>query len=450
MIDLSKRKLHNLISNKKFSEILTGSFWALGARVISTGLAMVTTIIVARIYGADVLGIVAMINSFLTLATIFTVLGTNTAILRLIPEHITKYSVSSAFKVYRKTQFFVAGISIVSGGILFVASPLITTNFFSKPHLSSFFSLAAVFIVFKSLVLLNTQAVRGVKLIKTFAFMQVLPALTNLLVLTFITLFFFYKNNPVHALLTSLLVTAVVGIVMMECQFKKRMHPSDVIQDMPLKEILTLSWPMLMTATIQFVIGQTGVIMLGIYRPDAEVGYYAVAVRLATLTTFVLQAINSIAAPKYSELFHAGQMKELFYVARQSSRLIFWMTTPILIFLLTMGKAVLNGFFGHDFIVAYMALIFLVVGQFVNAVSGSTGLFMNMTGHERPLRNIILGAATINVISNLLLIPRYGINGASFSAMISLTFWNVYTLIYIKSKLGQLIGYIPFLMNGRK
>jgi hypothetical protein len=40
------RKYTNLISDTRFSEILTGSIWALGARVISTALAMVTSIII--------------------------------------------------------------------------------------------------------------------------------------------------------------------------------------------------------------------------------------------------------------------------------------------------------------------------------------------------------------------------------------------------------------------
>ncbi len=44
------------------------------------------------------MGIVAVLNSFLMLATIFTVLGTNTSILRLIPECLAKYSPAAAFK----------------------------------------------------------------------------------------------------------------------------------------------------------------------------------------------------------------------------------------------------------------------------------------------------------------------------------------------------------------
>lgn len=439
------RKLHNLIADKKFSEILTGSSWALSANVVAASLSMVTSIIVARVYGAEVMGIVAVLTSFLQLATIFTVLGTNTSILRLIPEHLAKYSPASAFQVYRKTQYFVAGVSVVTGTLLFFAAGFIAATVFSKPHLKFYFSLAAMFIVFMSLMQLNTQAVRGLRLIRWFAFMRILPSLCTLLILIPITIFFYHQENPIYATLSSMVVTALVGGWIMDRAFKKKTGPNDIVHPMPVKEILAISLPMLMTATMTFVIGQTGVIMLGVFRPEAEVGYYSVAVRMATLTTFVLSAINSMAAPKFSELFQSDKMEELFYVAKKSSKLIFWTTIPILLFMILLGKPLLSLLFGAGFTVAYWAMFFLVLGQFVNSISGSTGYFMNMTGHQIVFRNVMFVAALMNVILNLVFIPKLGISGAALAGMASMIFWNVCLLVYIKKKYGRTIGYLPLI-----
>ncbi len=119
MIQFIKKKYHNLVSDTRFSEILTGSVWALSARVIGTVLGLAFSVIVARFYGAGVVGILAVINSFLMLATLFTVLGKPTSILRLIPEHLVKYSPTSAFKVYHKTQYMVIGISLIMATLFF-------------------------------------------------------------------------------------------------------------------------------------------------------------------------------------------------------------------------------------------------------------------------------------------------------------------------------------------
>ena len=415
----------------------------MGARIIATGLGLATTIIIARAYSAEVLGIVAVINSFLMLATIFTVLGTNTSILRLIPEHLTKYSPSSAFRVYRKTQYLVLGTSLVTGGLLFFGSGFIAETIFSKPHFQPYFVLAAVFIIFKSLMLLNQQAVRGLRMIKVFALMHLLPQLFKLLILVPLTIFIFHQDNPIYALMASFALTALVGAWIMNRAFKQKSGPKDSLHPMPMRDILSLSLPMLMTATMTFVIGQTGVLMLGIFRPEAEVGYYAVAVKLATLTAFILNAVNSMAGPKFSELFHSGKMDELFYVAKKSAKLIFWTTTPILLAFILLGKPILHFIFGPEFAVAYLPLVLLVLGQFVHSISGATGLFMNMTGHQNTFRNIVFVAALSNVALNLLLTPEYGIYGAAIAAMISLAGWNIATLAYIKLKFGRTTGYFP-------
>jgi len=443
VIDILKRKYINLISDKKFSEILTGSAWALSARLLATGLGLISSIIIARFYGADVMGIVAVINSFLMLATIFTVLGTNTSILRVIPEHLVKYSPTSAFRVYRNILRMVIVVSLVTGTLFFFGSDLIASKVFSKPYLSFYFALASVFVVFKSLMLLNTQAVRGLQLIRMFAFMLILPQGFNLTLLLLLGLLVSTMDVPVYALLGCYSLTGILGWVTMEYVFKQKMQPPDAVHNMKTREILSISLPMLMAATMTFVIGQTGVIMLGMFRTEAEVGYYAIAVKLATLTAFILNAVNSIAGPKFSELFHSDKMDELFYVAKKSAKLIFWTTTPILLGFVVSGNPVLRIVYGHEFCVAYPALVILALGQFVHSISGATALFMNMTGNQKVLRNIMFFAALTNIGMNLLLIPEHGINGAAVAAMVSLSVWNITTLIYIKMKFGKTTGYFP-------
>ena len=443
MLNRIKRKINNLTSDRSFSEILTGSAWALLARVAATCLGLASSVIIARVYGADVVGIVAMVNSFLMLATIFTVMGTNTSLLRLIPEHLVKYSPTSAFKIYRKSQFMVIAASLVTGTLFFSGSYLIAEKVFSKPHLSFYFALASIFVVFKSLMLLNTQAVRGLRLIKSFALMQVLPQVFNLLILISLGLLWPTSSVPVYALLGGFTITGILGWGIMSYSFHQKMNPNDRVKTMTSREILSISLPMLMASTMTFIVGQTGVIMLGMFRSEAEVGYYAIAVKLATLTAFILSAVNSMAGPKFSELYHSDKMDELFHVAKKSAKLIFWTTTPILLGFVVLGKPVLSIIFGQEFIVAYPALVLLVLGQFVHSISGATGLFMNMTGHQKIFRNIVFIAAVANICINLFLIPQYGIYGAATAAMISLVMWNLATLIYINKKYGKTTGYFP-------
>jgi len=444
-VSFLKIKFRNLISDKRFSEILTGSAYAIAARVSATGLGMISSIIVARFYGTEAMGILATINSFLTLVTIFTLLGTGISILRFIPEHIAKYSVTSAFRIYRKVLYLVAGVSLVTGTLFFFTSGLVADKIFSKPHFAFFFALASCFILFKSLMNLNTQSIRGLRLIRTFAVMQVAPPLLMLVLLILGTFLYRNPNNPVYTQLAAFGVSAVVGAWIMDHVFKQRMQIGDKIRIISMREILDVSFPMLMTSSMQFFVGQTGVMLLAMFSTEEEVGYFYIADKMATLTAFVLTAISIMATPKFSELYHNGKIDELFHVARKSSKLIFWTTTPILLVLVVLGKLILELFYGIKFTVAYYPMILLLIGQFVNSISGPTNNFLNMTGHQKVFSKIIFFAALINIGTSWALIPRFGINGAALGGMLSLCFWNGFTLFYIKKKFGRTIGYFPFL-----
>jgi O-antigen/teichoic acid export membrane protein len=339
----------------------------------------------------------------------------------------------------------VAGLSLAVGVILFLGSEFIAGTVFSKPHLQFYFILASFFIIFQSISNLNTQAVRGLRLVRVFAFMQILPSFSNLLLMILLTVLFFHPHNPVYILLASFTITALAGAVIMDRKFKSKTRPNDTVCPVPIKDILAISFPMFLTATITFVIGQTGVILLGMYRPETDVGYYAIAVKLSTLTAFVLQAVLSMAGPRFSELYHSNQIDELFYVAHRSAKLIFWATSPILLVLILFGKPIITILYGVDFSVAYWAMVLLTLGQFVNSISGATGLFMNMTGHQNAFKNIVLIAALMNLGLNILLTPLYGLYGAAIAGMLSLMIWNIAALCYIKRKFGRTTGYIPFL-----
>jgi O-antigen/teichoic acid export membrane protein len=70
---------------------------------------------------------------------------------------------------------------------------------------------------------------------------------------------------------------------------------------------------------------------------------------------------------------------------------------------------------------------------------------LNATGYHKQFRNISIGGAVINVITNLLLIPKYGIEGAAVSNAVSMVIWNLAGTFYIRKKFGFYIAYLPFL-----
>jgi hypothetical protein len=73
MISFLTGRLKPYFSDTRFSEILRGSIWALAARLLAAMLTLVVGVVVARGYGAGAMGVLATVQSYLALATIFTV-----------------------------------------------------------------------------------------------------------------------------------------------------------------------------------------------------------------------------------------------------------------------------------------------------------------------------------------------------------------------------------------
>jgi len=431
------------LSDKNFYEILKGSFWTLSSKIIATFSSLIVSIFVSRFYGANMLGTLAIINASFMIFSIFTLAGTNTSIIRLIPEYISKFSTSSAFKLFNKTQTIVIIASVCMSLVIAFYSDSIAVHIYHKPNLSSFFLVAAWFIVFRSLMDLYTQAIRGLGIIKAFSIMQLVPSVSMLLVLSGLTLVYNNKGNPVYAQISAWVLTALIGYVIVIIGFKERMDIHDVFVPVSYRQIVAISSPMMMTTSIHFIISQTGIVLLGIFRNEADVGYYSIALKLSTLTVFALYAINSMAAPKFSELYANGRIDELFLLAQKSSKLIFFVTVPILFFLIIFGKPLISIAFGNEFTKAYLVLVLLVIGQFVSSAAGSTGYFMNMTGNQIVFRNIMIFTGIFNILFSLFFIRLLGIYGAAIASTLSLALWNIWVLLYLKKRYGKTLCYLP-------
>ena len=108
--------------------------------------------------------------------------------------------------------------------------------------------------------------------------------------------------------------------------------------------------------------------------------------------------------------------------------LYFYSTLPILIILFLLPEFLLS-FFGAEFTIAKNTLLILLVGQVGNAMSGSVGYILQMTGNEKLFQNILTLALLLNIVLNFLLIPKYGIIGVAIAS--SMYVFGILTSVYI-------------------
>ena len=212
---------------------------------------------------------------------------------------------------------------------------------------------------------------------------------------------------------------------------------------MPLKNILAISIPLMFAQSVQFIMAWTDKLMIGNMMTSQDVGIYHIAFKLSMFASIGLMAINSIAAPKFAELYAKQDFDGLKKVVNQSTKLIFWSTIPLVAIFFIFPEFLL-GIFGDKFKIGVTAFIFLSCGRLISSFSGSVGNILQMTGNQNIYAKILFLGAILNVLLNLILIPRYGINGAAIASMCGLTVWNLSMVLVVKKKFGFYTFYIPF------
>jgi O-antigen/teichoic acid export membrane protein len=205
--------------------------------------------------------------------------------------------------------------------------------------------------------------------------------------------------------------------------------------------LLRSSLPLFWVSSMTSIMGWTGTFLLGVWGTSADVGIYTAAARTALLTSLILIAVNSIAAPKFAALYRQGDFDALSSTARHSTLLMALLATPILLVFLAFPRLVL-GLFGTEFQAGGPILSILALGQFVNVATGSVGYLLMMSGHERSVRNNMVFAAALNIGLSCVLIPLFGRIGAAVATAVAIATLNLGAAYLVWSRLG--IVTIPF------
>ncbi|TLD42419.1 MAG: Polysaccharide biosynthesis protein [Candidatus Jettenia ecosi] len=424
-------------------ELLKGSSIAFIIRMLGMVTGYLFALLVTRNYGAEAMGIFALSQTVLLVISLFSKLGLDTASMRFISEYSSQGKWNSVKEVYIKSLKMVIPVSLFLSCLFFYFSPFISDYFFKKPHLSSYFQIISLSILPLVILSIHSESLRGLKKIIAYAFFRNMSVSLSGAVVIGIAIFLSKDARvPVIAHVIGIIILTIVSLIVWLKH--TNIFKYTIENSISYNTILNVSLPLMLSSSMLFILQWTDTIMLGILKTEAEVGIYNVALKIANFTSISLFAINSIAAPKFAEFYGKRDMKGLGKVARQSTKLIFWSSFPVLLIFLFFPSMVL-GVFGTEFKSGVYALILLTIGQFVNAISGSVGLILQMTGKQKAFQNIIVIATILNIGLNAFLIPKYGINGAAFATAISITFWNLSSVMYVKLYLNITTLYIPMI-----
>lgn len=426
--------------NIDFSTILKGGLLTLLSKISVVIAGLIVNFLVARFYGASTVGIISIITTIVSMFSMLALMGLNISVLKLIPARLAEGLPLSAASIYRKGLGIISLASLAVGLLLCVFSDTLAHNYFHNQAYQFYIFLAGIFLVTNVWFEYNSSTLRAIGKIREAAWYTTISNAFKPIIILIICFLGLADSIIVIAFLFFYALSSLPLFGPVLRFFRAGDHQIANDQNTAsgtdsVKEILRLSFPMLVTASATLTISYMDFLMLGYYVPEAQIGYYTISTKLAQATVFILASVNAVSAPKFAELFQQKKNEALRQLVVKTTRMILLLSLPVTVILIVFGNQILQ-VFGTDFVSGYVALVLLALAKIVSAACGSVGYLLNMTNHQKVYRNIILISCCINISLNLILIPEWGINGAAFATMVSIIFNNIVALIYIKLKFG--------------
>ncbi len=181
-------------------------------------------------------------------------------------------------------------------------------------------------------------------------------------------------------------------------------------------ELLRFSWPLALSMFLISIYMKIDQVMIGNMLDVEEVGIYSVAVRLAEFWVFIPGILVSTLMPYFVNLRETNK-KLYHYRLMQLYSLMFWMGVFVGVVTIIWGEDIIRLLFDEAYLGAYDALVFNIWNGIFISQAIARGIWMigeNLQIYR--LYNNFFGV-TLNIILNLILIPKMGITGAAIATL---------------------------------
>jgi len=185
------------------------------------------------------------------------------------------------------------------------------------------------------------------------------------------------------------------------------------------KILLKESWPFIVSGLSVYIYMRVDQVMIRNILGEKELGIFSAVIALSTGWYFLPVTLCSSLLPSLSKL--RTDNKEL-YLKRTAKifRLLLLLSIGISLFIYWQGENLIALIFGEKYIAGHVALgihVFTNISVFLGV--GQSAWILNEKKQKLFLLQTLAGGAT-SVLLNLMLIPKYGIAGASISAAVSM------------------------------
>ena len=391
-------------------------------RILQLALGIGSSIIIARVLGPQGKGIYSLAILLPTLIIGFGDFGIVHASVFYVGRK--KYSAEEILG-NNITLSFLLGIAGFFIGLIII----VFFGSFLFPGVTKAYLFLALFLIplefFLSFV---NYLLLGLRKIKEFNFINILQSFVFLLLISIPLL---ALSFGVKEVITAYLISRFIGVVVLFFLAKRIVGNFHLhLGKSYLKDVFRYGFKIYLASIIQFLHYRIDMFLVNIFLNPIAVGFYSIAVGLAEQIWLVSQSAGIVLFPRVSSETDEKRLKEFTPLVCRNVLLITLIGAILLFFL---GRLLIFLFYSEKFSASVLPFQILLIG--VVTMSGWKILCNDLYGRGKPELNIYISliSVVLNIILNILWIPKFGIAGAAWASSASYTFaFAVVAIVYSK------------------
>ena len=171
--------------------------------------------------------------------------------------------------------------------------------------------------------------------------------------------------------------------------------------------------------------------MLQLMRGTYEVGLYSVGYAIAEKPILLLtSAIFSASNPAIMQTWERDGREATQALIRKITKYYLIIVTPVVVLLGVFSKQVVNILLDTQYESAYTVILPVSIGIFLQGLANYANRGIELSRKTHYIIYIALCSGIVNIMINLLTIPRYGFLGAAISTLIAYLSYLILSIIF--------------------
>jgi len=185
------------------------------------------------------------------------------------------------------------------------------------------------------------------------------------------------------------------------------------------RNVLSMSWPLALAGIFGTIYNQTDSVMMGYWGQITQTGWYNAAYKIVGVTLIPAGLIGTSFYPVLSKFFKESKEKLQNAWDYYMESMVF-LGVPIVVGGIALAPRIIDWIYDPSYFPSIFAFQILIIMAGISFLCQPLGQALVVSNQQKNLFWITLSGAIVNVILNLILIPKYSLYGAAATTVVTI------------------------------